>query len=144
MKDVEFHHIKPFSEGGKTDIANLAPVCKEHHRRIGTLSITEFRTRLEMKEFFNAPEPRRLDDVLEVKVGKEKFGKPLSYEIAGDIIKIFFEDKTEPIVLPLYTCPSTGYKYFYITLPVKYIQNDIELQPRPIEMRRLWELYRHF
>jgi len=142
-KDVEFHHIKPFSEGGKTDIANLAPVCKEHHRRIGTLSITEFRTRLEMKEFFNAPEPRRLDDVLEVKVGKEKFGKPLSYEIAGDIIKIFFEDKTEPIVLPLYTCPSTGYKYFYITLPVKYIQNDIELQPRPIEMRRLWELYRH-
>ena len=133
-KDVEFHHIKPFSEGGKTDIANLAPVCKEHHRRIGTLSITEFRTRLEMEEFFNAPEPRRLDDVLEVKVGKEKIGKPLSYEIAGDIIKIFFEDKTEPIVLPLYTCPSTGYKYFYITLPVKYIQNDIELQPRPIEI----------
>lgn len=142
-KDVEFHHIKPFSEGGKTDVANLAPVCKEHHRRIGTLSIIEFKTRLEMEEFFKVPEPRRLDNILEIKVGKGKFGKPLYYEIYGGEIRIFFGNKIEPLVLPLYTCPSTGYKYFYITLPIEYIQNDVELQPRPIEMRRLWELYRH-
>ncbi len=142
-EDIEFHHIKPFSEEGKTEISNLAPVCKEHHRRIRILSITEFRTRLEMEEFLKSPEPRRLDDVLKKKIGDEKFGKGLTYEISDRTIKLFLEDRSDPIVLPLYICPSTIYKYFYITLPVKYIQNDTELQPRPIEMKRLWELYRH-
>jgi len=142
-KDIEFHHSKPFSEEGKTKISNLAPVCKDHHRRIRTLSITEFRTRLEMEEFFKSPEPRRLDDVLKKKISDEKFGKVLINEISDRTIKLFLEDRSDPIVLSLYKCPSTSYKYFYITLPVKYIQNDIELQPRPIEMRRLWELYRH-
>lgn len=126
-----------------TDISNLAPVCKEHHRRIRTLSITEFRTRLEMEEFFKSLEPRKLDDVLEKKVGKGKFGKELVYEISDNLIKLFLDDRLDPIVLPLYTCPSTNYKYFYISLPVKYIQNDTKLQPRPLEMKRLWELYRH-
>ncbi|WP_042688003.1 HNH endonuclease [Methermicoccus shengliensis] len=141
--DIEFHHIKPFSEEGKTEISNLAPVCKEHHRRIRTLSITEFRTRLEMEEFFKSPEPRKLDDVLKKKIGDGNFGKNLTYEILDKGIKLFLQDRSEPMVLSLYTCPSTGYKYFYVTLPVMYIQNDTELQPRPIEMRRLWELYRH-
>lgn len=35
--DVEFHHIKPFSEDGPTEIANIGAVCKDH-RRIRTLS----------------------------------------------------------------------------------------------------------
>jgi|GEM_PF-499434 len=45
--------------------------------------------------------------------------------------------------LPLYVCPSTGFKYFYIVLPVEFLNNDIELQPRPLEFKRLWDLYRH-
>ncbi len=45
--------------------------------------------------------------------------------------------------LPLSVCPSTGFKYFYIVLPVEFLNNDIELQPRPLEFKRLWELYRH-
>jgi hypothetical protein len=142
-EEIEFHHIKPFSEEGKTEVSNLAPVCKEHHRRIRTLSITEFRTRLEMEEFFKSPEPRKLDDVLKKKIGDGNFGKNLTYEISDKGIKLFLQDKSEPTVLLLYTCASTGYKYFYVTLPVMYIQNDTDLQPRPIEMRRLWELYRH-
>ena len=31
--DVEFHHIKPFSESGLSDPANIGAVCKDHHRR---------------------------------------------------------------------------------------------------------------
>lgn len=143
-KDVEFHHIRPFSERGLTDISNLAPVCMEHHRRIGTLSIVEFRAKLEMEEFFNISQPRRLNDVLEKKVGIGKFGKNLKFEILDDhVVKIFFEDELNPSEFSLYACPSTGYKYFYVTLPVIYVQNDTELQPRPLEMKRLWELYRH-
>ncbi len=40
---IEFHHIKPFSADGPTDPANIGAVCKDHHRRIRTLSLSEFR-----------------------------------------------------------------------------------------------------
>ena len=30
----EIHHLKPFSEGGPTDLANAVPLCGNHHRRI--------------------------------------------------------------------------------------------------------------
>lgn len=59
--DVEFHHIKPFSED---EIANIGAVCKDHHRRIRTLSLSEFRDQLAMVRFFEHPQPRKLDDLL--------------------------------------------------------------------------------
>ncbi len=143
--DIDYHHIRPFSLGGPTEEANLAPVCSDHHKRIGTLSILEFRARLEIEEFFNNPDPRRLDDILEVRQGRRGYGKSLKTEILSheDQIKIFFDEKVEPIILPLSTCQATSHKYFYIVLPIQYIKNDYDVQPRPLEIKRLWELYRH-
>jgi len=152
--EIDYHHIKPFSQRGPTEISNLAPVCREHHKRIGTLSILEFRARLEMEDFFNNPEPRRLDDILEIKLGSGKYGKPINTEISssrdGEQIRLFFGDRVNPVVLPLFKCPSTSYKYFYIILQIEYIKNDYDpkggrdqIQPRPLEMKRLWKLYRH-
>lgn len=143
--EIDYHHIKPFSQRGPTEISNLAPICREHHKRIGTLSILEFRARLELEGFFKNPEPRRLDDILETKLGYDKYGKALKTEIlrAGDKIKIFFDERVDSLELPLSICPSTGYRYFYVILPIKYVKNDFDLQPRPLEMKRLWELYRH-
>ncbi len=143
--EINYHHIKPFSEHGPTERSNLAPVCREHHKRIGTLSILEFRARLELKDFFDSSELRRLDDILEIRLGSNQYGKALKTEMSrrGDKIKMFFDDKVEPLQLPLSTCPSTGYRYFYVILPIKYVKNDFRLQPRPLEMRRVWELYRH-
>lgn len=143
--EIDYHHIKPLSQRGPTEISNLAPVCRQHHKRIGALSILEFRARLELEDFFNNPEPRRLDDILERKLGSDKYEKALKTEVSskGDQIKIFFEEKVDPVELPLLTCPSTGYRYFYVILPIKHVKNDLDLQPRPLEMKRLWELYRH-
>ena len=144
-KEIEFHHIKPFSLGGDTDIGNLAPVCKDHHRRIGILSITEYRTKFEMDKFFNVSGVRKLNDVLELKLGTDNYGKLLKYEIVDSdkMIRIYFGDTETNITFPLYKCPATGYHYFYLKLPVKYLKNDDKLQPRPIEPKRLWELYVH-
>jgi len=143
--DIDYHHIKPFSQQGPTEITNLAPICREHHKRIGTLSILEFRARLDLEEFFNNPEARRLDDLHKVKVGSDQYGLKIKAEIldSENKIKIFFDNRTTPLELPLYECPSTGYKYFYAIIPIQNIKNDLELQPRPLEMKRLWELYRH-
>jgi hypothetical protein len=142
---MDYHHIKPFSFGGATELENLAPVCSDHHKRIGTMSILEFRARLEMEEFFDSPDPRRLDHILALRQGSKGYGKSLKTEIVPhqNEIKIFFDERAEPVVLPFSTCQATGHNYFYIVLPIQYIKNDYEVQPRPLEMKRLWELYRH-
>ncbi len=84
-----------------------------------------------------------------------QFQLPLNYSIDENenVIKLKISDNLnanqkednniKEYTLPLYTCPATGYKFFYFYLPTKYINNDLELQPRPLEFKRLWELYKH-
>ena len=43
----------------------------------------------------------------------------------------------------IFACPATGMRYFYSVLPIEYLANDSDLQPRPLEQKRIWELYRH-
>jgi len=144
-EEVEFHHIRPFSESGPSEPANIGAVCKEHHRRIRTLSLSEFRDQLEMARFFEHPAPRRLDDVLEFKLASNGFGRKVKYD--GDLHSRFtlhfIETQHCPQLCSVFSCPATGMHYFYSVLPIEYICNDAELQPRPLEQKRVWELYRH-
>lgn len=142
-KDIEFHHIYPWSFKQETLLDNLAPVCKDHHRRIGLLSIEEYRSKLALSDFFKSKEPKKLNDILEHKIGKGNFGKDLNFEIKDEKIIIYFKEKINPEEFQLYVCPATGFKYFYITLSIEYLSNDEKLQPRPIEEKRLWDLYVH-
>lgn len=142
---IEFHHIRPYSEEGPTEISNIAPVCREHHKRIRTLSLTEFRDQIELEEFFKGGQQRWLDDLLEAKLGKTGFGHGLTCEKTDDNqprISLYFGDESKKSY-PYQICPATGLEYFYAVLPARYIRNDKELQPRPLEPARLWELYRH-
>ena len=145
--EVEFHHIMPFSEGGPTNIDNIAPVCKEHHRRIRTLLLQEFRDKLKLDHFFEEGFKKadgvRLDDVLIHLVGDKGYANVCQWEDIGDQIRVYWQDD-QPETFPLHQCPVTGFKYFYALIPVKYLRNDTELQPRPLEPVRMWELYRHF
>src|SRR5664279_5045600 len=93
--DVEFHHIKPFSEDGPSETANIGAVCKEHHRRIRTLSLSEFRDQLAMARFFEHPAPRRLDDLLAFKLSANGFGRQLTVGSDGDrpsLVTLHFTD----------------------------------------------------
>jgi hypothetical protein len=144
-EEVEFHHIKPWTDDGPTENANIGAVCKDHHRRIRTLSLSEFRDQLEMETFFAHPEPRRLDDLLSLKLGANGFGRKL--RIDGDLksgITLFFTEPDRPNQnCTIFACPATSMRYFYSVLPIEYVANDSELQPRPLEQKRVWELYRH-
>lgn len=144
---AEFHHIKPFSEGGPTDIDNIAPVCKEHHRRIRTLSLQEYRDKLKLDSFFEEGYRKadgvRLDDVLAHTLGGGGYGKKCRLEQVGNLIKAYWND-AQPETLLLYDCPVTSFTYFYALVPVEHLRNDPDLQPRPLEPNRMWELYRHF
>lgn len=143
--DVEFHHIKPFSEEGPSDPANIGAVCKDHHRRIRTLSLSEFRDQLEMDGFFAHPDPRRLDDLLKLKLSANGFGRPLQVEhLDGSQLRLHFTNPERPHQRSsIFSCAATGMRYFYTVLPIEYVSNDGELQPRPLEQKRVWEMYRH-
>ncbi len=138
----EFHHIKPYSEDGETTIDNEAPVCKEHHKHIGTLSIQEFRDKLELESFFSDIEHKKLDDVLFRKIGQ--FGRRIGYKVSSDSknITITFFNGTKGL-FPLYICHATKEKFFYASIPCDCIKNDLELQPRDLMPKKMWELYRH-
>lgn len=137
---IEFHHIKAYSEGGKTNLANIAPVCKKHHRTIGTMSLQEYRDKLSLGRFFEDGEPKYLDDLIRAKTGKSV--EKLSFEVSGDNILIYLDNAR--LSLPLYLCPTTNWQYFYATLPIQYLENDRDLQPRALRYNSLWSLYRHF
>ena len=137
---IEFHHIKPYSKGGTTSIDNIAPVCRTHHRTIGTMSLQEYRDKMELAEFFGDGEPRYLDDLIRHKQGQ--CGRKTPFDIEDAQITLFFEDKKH--TYPLYTCATTGWQYFYAPMPIQHIGNDRELQPRALREPSLWSLYRHF
>lgn len=142
--DVEFHHIRPYSDEGPTDINNIGVVCKSHHKRIRTLSLSEFRDHLALEELFQHPEPRRLNDLLEQKLTSSGFGHDVVTELKGDQIDLHFINPPRPKqTVTVFQCPATTMRYFYAVLPIEYITNDPDLQPRPLEQKRLWELYRH-
>jgi hypothetical protein len=137
---IEYHHITPFSEGGPTSMHNIAPVCKRHHRTIGTMSLQEYRDKLDLSRFFEGGEPKYLDELIRFKKGS--CGEQVNFEISDNKIILYFINS--PQEYNLYECPTTNWKYFYGTLPVEYVDNDRDLQPRALREASLRSLYRHF
>jgi hypothetical protein len=85
-ENVQFHHIKPYSQIELTHIDNIAPVCEEHHKHLDTLSLQEFRDKLELEYFFKNAKQRRLDDVLKEKAGT--YGQRVACKLVDDLSKI--------------------------------------------------------
>lgn len=137
---VEYHHIKPFSEDGPTTPDNIAPVCRKHHLTIGTMSLQEYRDKLALEAFFQDGEPKTLDDLIRTKKGA--FGQAIKFAVKDSNITLYPGDA--PCTYPLHRCHATGWRYFYANVPVEFISNDAELQPRPLRLGSLWSLYRHF
>jgi len=139
--DVEFDHINPFAEGGSSEIANIGAVCKKHNREKSTLSLSEYRDRLALRQFFEGAKKRRLDDLLASRLGPKAYGLALQSEVTNGEVVLYLDSGT--VRAPLALCPATDEHYFFATLPVKHLHNDVELQPRALEADRVWELYKH-
>src|SRR4051794_37358755 len=67
--DVEYDHIHPWSEDGRSAIDNIGVVCKRHNREKRNLSLSEYRDRLSLRKFFEGAKKRRLDDLLSERLG---------------------------------------------------------------------------
>jgi hypothetical protein len=140
--DLEFDHIKSIAAGGTTTPDNLAPVCKRHNRQKGKMSLSEYRDYLQLGSFFGDSLQKYLDDVIVAK--GQQLGQKLPYEISTDEdnVTLYLDGSNQ--TLSLYTCPVTGWHYFYALIPVRHLKNDKDLQPRALRQKSMWGLYRHF
>jgi hypothetical protein len=78
------------------------------------------------------------DDILNKYVGKK----------ARQVVKIVLDDKKATVVFSgekkvttsLFVDPATDTKYFFAEVPVEYIHNDVQVQPRRIEWDHAWTM----
>ena len=149
--DVQFDHIRAYAEGGETDLNNIAPMARETNQAKGTLSLEDYRVKRRLDEFFKSGDRLTLGHLLKfLKDGGaiKAFGQVI--ETVGDDGVIEVRSAVGNTKHQLYTCPATGWKYFYAKVPVDLIESDDEsdqgigLQPRYLIPEKVFELYRHF
>ena len=149
---LHFDHIKAFAEGGLSELNNIAPMCEMHNKAKGTLPLNDFRVKLRLEEFFANGDNQTLKHLLEFFQRKgdiKSYGQRVIYEESDGVIQI--ETPTgKKSRHTLYQCPTTGWKYFYATLPVELLDSDDEedhqigLQPRYLIQDKVFALFRHF
>jgi hypothetical protein len=121
------------------------------NRAKGTLPLADYHVKRRLDEFFRRGDRvtlghllRFLKDTHEI----ENFGQVIEAVEHEGIMELRSASGTSRS--PLCTCPATGWKYFYATVPVDVIESDDEsdhsigLQPRYLIPERVFELYRHF
>jgi len=148
---VQFDHIRAFTRDGESELANIAPMTAECNRMKGTLPLEDFRVKLRLQKFFAGGDRLTLGDLLRhlAKEGDiESFGCDVNVtENDGRVTIKWIGDERH---CESYTCPATGWKYFYATLPVTVIESDddrdkqIGLQPRYLIFDKVFEMFRHF
>jgi hypothetical protein len=148
---IHFDHIHAFSEGGATELANIAPMCETHNKAKGTLALEDFRVKLRLGDFFShgdAVTLKHLLAYLKKSHDIETYGQTVTVNSKDDVVTLEAGSKTYDFTL--YACPTTGWKYFYATLPVGLLDSDddedqkVGLQPRFLISEKVFELYRHF
>jgi 5-methylcytosine-specific restriction endonuclease McrA len=50
---VQYDHIRAYAESGATELNNIAPMCEQHNKQKGTLSLEDFRVKLRLEAFFS-------------------------------------------------------------------------------------------
>jgi len=150
-ESLHFDHIHAFAKGGESEIDNIAPMCEHHNKQKGQLSLQDFRTKLNLKEFFDTGDRLTLKHLLrylQMRKHIESFGLPVSKTITGDCIRL--QNHSHDSSHKLFKCEKTGWQYFYATLPVSLLNSDddeahqFNLQPRFLIFDKVFDLYRHF
>ena len=148
---IHFDHIKAFTQGGVSELDNIAPMCETHNKQKGVLPLGDFRVKLRLEEFFSKGDSLTLKDLLcyfQDQGDIHSYGQHVVVHHHDD--KVHIDTPSGKTTYTLYRCPTTGWHYFYATLPVTLIDSDddedqkIGLQPRFLIFDKVFGLYRHF
>jgi hypothetical protein len=149
---VQFDHIRAFADGGASELHNIAPMCETHNKMKGRLPLEDFRVKLKLDDFFSQGDALTLKHLL--KYLKQKgdvtdYGQNIFVKQTEGSVQLETQGGKQQSYA-LYTCPTTGWKYFYATLPVEVLDSDDDengqrgLQPRFLIPEKVFELFRHF
>lgn len=148
---IHFDHIRAFALRGQSEVDNIAPMCAQHNQHKGMLPLFDYRTKLRLEEFFSKGDRLTLKDLLQYLKEKKElkdFAQPVSLDAGEGSVKL--ESAHYKASHSLYACPTTGWKYFYATLPIELVDSDDDeegkfgLQPRYLLFDKVFELFRHF
>ena len=149
---IHFDHIHPYARGGESELNNIATVSQETNLKKGRLTLLEYKTKLRMDRFFETGDRLTMGDLLRhlKRLGEiEAFGEPLRVITDNGKVEIQTDDLRSQS-FEVQTCPITGWRYFYATLPVSVLDSDDDtdtshgLQPRYLIIEKTFNLYRHF
>lgn len=148
---LQFDHIRAFTNDGPSALENIAPMCEMHNKQKGALPLEDFRVSLRLKEFFSEGDGltlRHLLGFLQKTKDLKSFGQSVAvHQHDGQIV---IETATQKFTYAVHRCPTTGWQYFYATLPIEILNSDDEdeqkigLQPRYLINEKVFGLYRHF
>jgi len=150
-ESIHFDHIMAFALGGRSEIENIAPMCEYHNKAKGMLPLEDFRVSLQLQEFFRTGDRLTLKHLLQFLKTQSQipsFGAHCAITQNDGVLKL--ESAHGNFTYDLIQCPTTGWKYFYATLPVELIDSDDDedrqfgLQPRFLIFDKVFELFRHF
>lgn len=131
LSELDFDHIVSLDAGGSNDLTNYAAVHKRCHTAKRTKSLEDYKEELRLEKEFGSL--RTFADVI------RKFnpsGEKIQFSFADEAREITFDDGKAQ----LHKCPNTNLWYFYYPINRKYLESDIEVQPRGLEQKRLRNL----
>jgi hypothetical protein len=151
-ESLHFDHIRAFALGGPSELDNIAPMCEQHNKAKGTLPLEDFRVSLRLKEFFAQGDGLTLGNLLAYLKSSgdiASYGNKVSISQSNGTVTI--EDlKGIKRTQAVHQCPTTGWQYFYATLPIELLDSDdkdqekVGLQPRYLIFDKVFGLFRHF
>lgn len=132
LSELDFDHIVSLDAGGSNDLTNYASVHKKCHAGKRTKSLQDYKEELRLDKVFSD-----LLTFADVRRKLNPAGEELRFDINYENMEIIFSDGSKA---QLHKCPNTNLWYFYHPLNRKYLESDVEVQPRGLEQKRLRDL----
>ena len=132
LSELDFDHIVSLDAGGSNDLTNYAAVHKKCHIGKRTKSLQDYKEELRLNGEFSS-----LKTFADVRKRLNPSGDEIQFDIDYKNREITFGDGSKA---QLHRCPNTNLWYFYHPLNRKYLESDVEVQPRGLEQKRLRNL----
>lgn len=132
---MDVDHVVPLKLGGKDDASNFALTHSSCNRskQASNLEVARILQRFSALKEELEPENRspNLGDIL----GKAGGGQSeLAFKLEADQIKFTLVESGDVSIqtLPVYSDNLSGFRYFFVKLPIEYLRHDDRINPRAI------------
>jgi len=132
LSKLDFDHIRSLDASGTNELTNYAAIHKTCHVGKRTKGLEDYKEELRLEKEFSS-----VGWFTDVAKKLNPAGEYIQFNIDLESREIIFGDGDKA---RLYRCPNTNLLYFYHPIPRKYLESDVEVQPRGLEQKRLRNL----